>query len=101
MFVNGRQVPNETLTFDMRREKTSVMAYTTLFEGSGIHNLNSGFQVTHDVFRNGYFMSLFDLTPDLAASVGHASPSESGTIRIEITFKEALKKAITCHLYLE
>jgi hypothetical protein len=30
MFVNGTQVPNETLTFDMSHEKTSVMAYTTV-----------------------------------------------------------------------
>jgi hypothetical protein len=46
-------------------------------------------------------MLLFDFTPDLAESEGHASPSESGTTCIEITFKEALKKAITCLLYLE
>jgi hypothetical protein len=101
MFVNGRQVPNETLTFDMSHEKTSVMAYKTLFEGSGIHHSNSGLQVTHGMFISGYFMLLFDLTPDLAASEGHASPAESGTISIEVTFKEALKKAITCLLYLE
>jgi hypothetical protein len=101
MFVNDRQVPNETLTSDMSHEKTSVIAYKTLFEGSGIHHSNSGLQVTHDMFINGYFMLLFDLTPYLAASEGHASPSESSTIRIEITFKEALKKTITCLLYLE
>jgi len=100
MFVNGRHVPNETLTFDTDHEKTSVMAHDTLYDGSGIHHSNSGLQVTHDMFINGYFMLFFDLTPDLAAS-GHASPAEIGTIRIEVTFKEALKKVITCLLYLE
>ena len=45
-------------------------------------------------------MLLFDVTPDLTASEGHASPAESGTTRIEVTFREALKKSITC-LYLE
>jgi len=30
MFVNGRQVPNGTLTFDTAHEKTSVMAYKTI-----------------------------------------------------------------------
>jgi hypothetical protein len=44
---------------------------------------------------------LFDLTPDLAASEGHTSPVEAGNIPIELTFKEALKEAITCLLYLE
>jgi len=43
----------------------------------------------------------FDPTPDLASSEGHASPTESGTTRIEVTFKEALKKSITRFLYLE
>jgi len=46
-------------------------------------------------------MLLFDLTPDLAASEGHTSPVESGNIRIELSFKEALKGAITCVLYLQ
>jgi len=53
MFVNGRQVPNETLTFDTGHETTSVLAYKTLFDGSGIHHSNSGLQVTHDMFING------------------------------------------------
>ena len=48
-----------------------------------------------------YFMLLFDLTADLAASEGHTSPVESGNICIELSFKEALKEAITCLLYLE
>jgi hypothetical protein len=46
-------------------------------------------------------MLLFDLSPDLAASEGNTSPVESGNIRIELSFKEALKGAITCLLYLE
>jgi hypothetical protein len=85
----------------MSHEKTSVMAYKTLFENSGIHDSNSGFQVTHDMFINGYFMLLFDLAPDLAASEGHDSHAEGGSIRIEITFKEALKETVTCLLCLE
>ena len=52
------------------------------------------------MYINGYFM-IFDLIPDLAASEGHISPVESGNIRIELTFKEALNEAVTCILYLE
>jgi hypothetical protein len=101
MFVNGRQIPSESLMLDTGHEKTSVLAYQTLFEGSGIHHSNSGLQITHDMFINGYFMLLYDLTPDMAASEGLSSPVEGGNIRIELTFKEALKVAITCLLYLE
>jgi len=41
MYINGRQVPPEGLTLDMSREKTAIMGYRTLFEGSGIHHSNS------------------------------------------------------------
>jgi hypothetical protein len=101
MYVNGRQIPSENLVLDPGHEKTTVLAYKTLFEGSGIHHSNSGLQITHDMYINGYFMLLYDLTPDMAASEGHTSPVEGGNIRIELTFKEALKEAITCLLYLE
>jgi len=48
--------------------------HTRLFEGSGIHHSNSGLQITHDMYISGYFILLFDLTPDLAASEGQTSP---------------------------
>jgi len=62
--VNGRQIPTEVLSLGMDHEKMSVMRYRTLFEVSGIHHSNSGLQITHDMHTNGYFMLLFDFTPD-------------------------------------
>ena len=56
MFVNGKQVPNEGLSFDMSRAKSSVMRYRTLFDGSGIHHSNTGLQITHDIYISGFFM---------------------------------------------
>jgi len=53
------------------------------------------------MYINGYFLLLFDVTPDLAVSEGHTSQVEGGNIRIELAFKEALKEAVTCLLYLE
>ena len=49
LYVNGRRVPCEGLSLDMDHEKTSVMGYRTLFEGSGIHHSNTGLQITHDM----------------------------------------------------
>jgi len=34
LFVNGKQYPNKGLSLSMDHEKTSVMGYRTLFEGS-------------------------------------------------------------------
>jgi len=62
--VKGRQIPTEGLSLGMDHEKTSVMGYKALFEISNIHHSNSGVQITHDMYINGYFTLLFDLTPD-------------------------------------
>jgi len=67
MYVNGRQIPSEGLNIVSGHEKTTVMAYNTLFEGSDIHHSNSELQITHDMYISGYLMLLFDLKPDLAA----------------------------------
>jgi hypothetical protein len=99
--VNGKQIPTEGLSLGMDHEKLSVMGYRTLFEGSGIHHLDRGLQITHDMYINGYFMLLFDLTPDRAASEEHASHSDNGNIRVELKFSKALPDPITCIFYLE
>ena len=46
-------------------------------------------------------MLLYDLTPDMAASEGHASRAYNGHTRIEGNLDKALTEAITCLLYLE
>jgi hypothetical protein len=55
MYVNGKQIPTEGLSADFGHEKTSVMAYRTIFTGSGIPHSNMGHQISHDMFINGFF----------------------------------------------
>ena len=86
---------------DTGREKASVMACRTLFEEPGIRNSNSGLQITHGMHVNGYFILLYDLTPDHGASEGHTSHPDSGNIRMEMKFEKALTAAITCVLHLK
>jgi len=101
LFVNGKQYPIEGLSLGVDHEKTSLMGYGTLFEGSGIHHSNAGHQITHDMLVNDYFMLLFDLIPDQGASEAHTSNPEQGNIRVELKFAKSLPEAITCLLYLE
>ena len=77
------------------------MGYRNLFEGSGIHHSNSGLQITPVMYINGFFMLVFDLTPDLAASEGHASDSTHEHIRLDLKFGKALPDPLICLLYLE
>ena len=80
----------------MEHEKTSVMGYRTLSEVSGIHHSNTSLQISHDMHISGYFMLLFDLTPDRAASEVHMSHPDNGNIRLELKFIKPLPKPITC-----
>jgi len=99
--LNGRQVPTEGLSLGMDHEKTSVMGYRTFFEVSGIHHSKSGIQITHDMYINGYFMLLFYLTPDRAASEGYTSHPDNGNIRGELKFSKPLPEPNTCTFNLE
>ena len=99
--MNGKQIPAEGLTLNTDHEKKSVIAYRTFFEASGIHHSNSGLQITHDMYINGYFMLLFDLTTDRGASEGHTSHPDIGNIRVELKFRKPLPDPITCIVYLE
>jgi hypothetical protein len=101
MYYNGRPIPSEGLLLDMSHEKTSVLAYNTLFQGSGIRHSNAGLQVTHRMFIAGYFMLLFYLTPDRAASEGHISLLDQYNRRVDLQFDNPISEAITCLLYLE
>ena len=53
------------------------------------------------MFVNGYFMLLFDLTPDQGASEAHTSQLEQGNMRVELKFAKPLPEVITCLLYVE
>ena len=99
--MNGREVPSESLSLNTANIKTSTMAYQTLFSGLGIHHANTGLQITHELYMKGYFMLLFDLTPDNSASEGHTDLADNGKIRIELKFDDVLSDALTVLLYLK
>ena len=101
LYVSGKQAPPEGLTLDMSRINTAIMEYRNLFEGSGIHHSNTGLQITPVKYINGYFMLVFDLTPDLAASEGHTSDPAHGILRLQLKFAKALPYPLVCLLYLE
>ena len=86
MYANGRQIPSKSLSLKMSPEKKSVKGYATLFEGTGIHHSNSGLQITHNMYINGFFVIVYHLTPDLVASERHMSPPTSGDISIDWKF---------------
>jgi hypothetical protein len=94
LYVNGKQIPSGGMHLDTGREKTTVIEYRTLFYASGIRHSDTGLRTTHDMYVDGYFMLLFDLTPDNGAAEGHTSHPDSGNVRIVLKFKKELPDAI-------
>jgi hypothetical protein len=101
LFVNGKQYPIKVISMDTSSQKTSVMAHNPLFDATGIHHSDTGLQIRPDMFLNGYFMLLFDLSLDRSASASHKSWPDNGVVRIEMRFAKPLPGAIICLLYLE
>ena len=65
-----------------------------------VSSSNSGLQITPDKYINGFFMLVFDLTPDLAASEGHTSDPTTGHMRLELKFGSDLPDPISVLLLL-
>ena len=61
MYGISKKVPTKGLNMNTGYEKTTVMGYRTLFEGSGIHNSNSGLQITHEMYM--IYLTPIGLTP--------------------------------------
>ena len=101
MYINGKQIPLEGVSLIMNHQKTSVTGYRTLFDCPGIHHSNTGLQITHDKYTNGFFMLVCDLTRELAASEGHTSSLVNGHIRLELKFSSFVPDPVVCLLYLE
>jgi hypothetical protein len=89
LFVNGKQFPNGGLSLDMGHEKTSVMGTATCLRDRSSTTRTQAYK-TH-LFISGYFMLLFNLTPDRAASEAHKSHSDNFVVRIELKFARPVR----------
>ena len=103
LYVDGEQIPTKPLQSHYEVDKeTSVLAYHTLFTGTGVHFSNTGNSISREDYSNGYCLMAFDLTPDLAASeTSHWNLVRNGNVRIEMGFDEALEETLNCIVYAE
>lgn len=103
LYVDGEQVPSKPLQPHYEADKGKyVMAYHSLFSGSGIQFSNSGLLINRDDYDDGYCLMAFDLTPDLSASdTTHWNLVRNGSVRMELGFDEALTETVNCLVYAE
>lgn len=103
LYVDGEQVPSKPLQPHYEDGKGKyVMAYHSLFSGSGIHFSDAGNLINRDDYDDGYCLMAFDLTPDLSASdTTHWNLVRNGSVRMEIGFDTALTETVNCLVYAE
>ena len=53
------------------------------------------------MFNNGFYVLVFDLTPDKEGDREHISLPRQGNVHIEARFKKPLPEPVTCILYAE
>lgn len=78
-----------------------LASYLSLFTSSGTFFSDSGNCITREDYPNGFALLGFDLTEDLSASDNHLSIPRQGSLRLDLTFAEPLKEAITVIVYAE
>lgn len=104
LYVDGEQVPSsKPLQPDISgAEMNYVMAYHTLFTGTGIQFGDAGNNIVRGDYPCGYWLMAFDLTPDMSASESsHWNLVRNGNLRIELGFTEALTDTVNCIVYAE
>lgn len=103
LYIDGEQVPFKALepTFDADNSQF-ILAYQSLFTGTGIFFTNAGNAIPRSAYAGGYTLYAFDLTADLSASESsHWNLVRNGNLRIELKFSEALTETVNCIVYAE
>lgn len=97
--VNGNEVPHKALTIDASNGEY-IRAYHSLFSGIDKPVFVTGNNIERTDWTGGYAIFAFDLTPDLCSG-DYQNISNTGTVSVNLTFKESLAAPINLISYLE
>lgn len=104
LYIDGVQVPSKPLqpNFTDANHETFIEALQTLYTATGIHFSNEGILINRQNYHHGYFLTAFDLTPDMSAGISNFwNVVRTGSIRIEVRFQQALTTTVNCVVYAE
>lgn len=100
LFVDSVQIPSKPYTPDFTNN-LYARNYNTLFSDSGILFSDAGNNISYSEYKNGYCLTVFDLTADMSCRDQHWNIIKSGTLRFEVRFGAALTQTITAVIYSE
>jgi hypothetical protein len=77
----------------------ALQAYIRTIQSLEQYNSNINHAITFKEFLEGQMVLVFNLTPDLSASGGCGQAYQTGNLRLELKFKQALKETINVIFY--
>lgn len=93
IYVDGEPLPGKPLQPKFDQANEFIMAYQSLFSGTGSLFEDIGNDISRDDFNDGYAIFCSDLTPDLSNG-GHYNLIKKGNLRLELQFAKALPQSI-------
>lgn len=96
--VNGIQVPGDAYTPNFE-ENRFQRVYQSLFSETHVKNGPLTNMISESMFKDGYSLVVFDLTPDSSGTESHTSLPRQGSVRFDIRFAKPLPHAITVLVY--
>ncbi|XP_071442684.1 uncharacterized protein F54H12.2-like [Hetaerina americana] len=103
LYVNGTAVPLSGVKTKFHSEKDSfaTRAFLQLYSALGTNHSDWGNQITMDMFKHGYTVLAWDLTPDRSGEESHVSKPVYGNVRFEDKFAVNLPNSVTLISYAE
>ena len=95
--VDGQSYPPNPYQPDFERGLIS-RELRALFDNTGIHNSDSGFAVSREMFQNGYTLFAWDLTPD-SCNGWHFHNAIGRGIDLEMSFEGPLPTTVNVLIY--
>lgn len=99
VYLDGQQQSIKPLSMNFTNGHY-VSAFMSLFSGTGKANADEGNEISRSDFGSGYALYAFDLTPDLSDH-GHFNLTRQGSVRLDLTFGDALPNTVTVVAYAE
>lgn len=93
-------MPSKPFECDFDNEQY-IRAYNSLIDGCNINYCDTGNNIHRNDYPNGYTLIAVDCTHDQNASSTHISLPRTGSMRIDVKFKNALTESVTLIIYSE
>jgi hypothetical protein len=99
LYLDGQQQTMKPVSLNYTNN-SSIEGFHSLFSGTGKLQKDEGNDICRGEYAQGYALYAFDLTPDMA-EVDHFNLAKTGTVRLDMTFSQALANTINIIAYGE